>query len=146
MKKRIILVLVLIIVLIQFIPALPEDYTPIEGQTFAEVYEVPMEVQSILKTACYDCHAHQSRWPWYSKIAPVSFWVGHHVEEGREHLDFSQWGSYSPGKADHKLEELVEEVKSAEMPLESYTWIHYDARLSDDQRKLLVGYFDGLRN
>ncbi len=145
--KRIIVISILVIlVVIQFVPALPESYEPDENKTFAEVYEVPDEVHSILKSACFDCHSHQSKWPWYSKIAPLSFWIGDHVEHGRKHLDFSQWGSYSEEKAAHKLEEIVEEVKGGEMPLESYTWIHSEARLSEPERLLLVEYVNGLRN
>lgn len=146
MKKRILIIFVIILIGIQFIPALPDDYQPVPGQTFLEVYDVPREVGAILKTACYDCHSHQAKWPWYSKVAPVSFWVGHHVEEGREHLDFSQWGAYSAKKADHKLEEIIEEVKEGEMPLDSYTWIHTEALLSDAQKSLLLDYVNSLRN
>lgn len=146
MKKRILIIILLILVVIQFVPALPDDYVPQSGQSFTEVYDVPQDVGMILKTACYDCHSHQSKWPWYSKVAPVSFWIGHHVEEGREHLDFSQWGTYSEKKADHKLEEIIEEVKEGEMPLESYTWVHGEARLSADQRSLLIDYISSLLN
>lgn len=133
-------------VIIQFIPALPDDYEPLEGQTFAEVNEVPIKVEAILKSACYNCHSHQSTWPWYSYVAPFSFWVGDHVSEGREHLDFSQWANYSPKKADHKLEEIVEEVKEGEMPLDSYTWVHSEAQLSESQKTLLFEYINSLRN
>ena len=146
MKKRILIILFVIFIGIQFIPALPDDYQPAPGQTFAEVYQVPQEIGMILKTACYDCHSHQAKWPWYSKVAPVSFWIGHHVEEGREHLDFSAWGTYSEKKADHKLEEIAEEVEEGEMPMESYLWIHSEAKLSDNQKALLIDYVNSLRN
>jgi hypothetical protein len=146
MKKRILIVILIILIGIQFIPALPADYQPQSGQTFLEVYDVPREVGAILKTTCYDCHSHQAKWPWYSKVAPLSFWIGHHVEEGREHLDFSQWGTYSIKKADHKLEEIIEEIKEGEMPMDSYTWLHSEARLSEAQKSLLLDYISSLRN
>ena len=146
MKKKIILVVVAILVIIQFIPALPDDYEPNVGQTFTEVNEVPIKVEAILTSACYDCHSHQSKWPWYSYVAPFSFWIGDHVQEGRKHLDFSQWANYSPKKADHKLEEIVEELTEGEMPLDSYTWVHSEAQLSESQKTLLVDYVNSLRN
>lgn len=146
MKKKILLALLIILVLIQFIPALPADYEPAPGQTFQEVHQLPQDVAMILKTACYDCHSHQAKWPWYSKVAPVSFWIGHHVEEGREHLDFSQWATYSAKKADHKLEEVIEEVKEGEMPMDSYTWLHPEANLSPEQVSRLTSYISSLRN
>lgn len=146
MKKRILIILFLILVLIQFIPALPEDKPLVKGQSFTEVYEVPMEIEHILSTACYDCHSGTVRWPWYSRVAPLSFWIGHHVEEGTEHLDFSNWADYDAGRADHKLEEIAEEVAEGEMPLESYTWMHAEARLTSEQRERLVKFINGLRN
>ncbi|MEX0315760.1 MAG: heme-binding domain-containing protein [Allomuricauda sp.] len=98
------------------------------------------EVKVILKTACYDCHSSNTRYPWYNNIAPISYWLDHHIEEGKEHLDFSEWESYTVKKKDHKLEELIEEVEEGEMPLNSYTWTHQDARLTEDQKKLLMDW------
>lgn len=91
------------------------------------------EVHGILKETCFDCHSSFTRYPWYSQITPVNYWMAEHIENGKRHLDFSKWADYSVKKKDHKLEELIEMVADKEMPLESYTWIHADARLSDAQ-------------
>lgn len=96
------------------------------------------EVGQILKTTCYDCHSSHTIYPWYNNIAPVSYWLDHHIEEGKEHLDFSDWANYSAKKKDHKLEELIEKVEEGEMPLKEYTWTHAEARLTDDQKKALM--------
>ena len=74
---------------------------------------------TLLESACYDCHSYKTKYQWYSNIAPVSWWLGHNVEEGREHLNFSTWGNYPTEKAEHKLEECAEEVDEGEMPLNS---------------------------
>ena len=98
------------------------------------------QVQGILKSACYDCHSNQTDYPWYAEVAPISFWLADHIEEGRHHLNFSAWKGYSAKKKDHKLEELEEEVEHGEMPLESYTFIHGDADLSPEQAQALTDW------
>ena len=69
------------------------------------------EVYTILKSACFDCHSNNTRYPWYAEIAPVSYWLDDHIRHGKGELNFSDWSSYSNKKKDHKLEELIEEVK-----------------------------------
>lgn len=97
-------------------------------------------VQQILETTCYDCHSANTVYPWYNNIAPVSYWLDDHIEEGKEHLNFSDWNNYSAKKKDHKLEELVEEVEEGEMPLNEYTWTHKEAKLTADQKNLLMDW------
>ncbi len=114
--------------------------TPPE-QDFLAITQPPVPIMEIIQTVCYDCHGHTTVYPWYAEIAPVSWWLQDHINEGRSHLNFSIWGSYSPKKAAHKLEECFEEVASGEMPLNSYTWMHANARLTEEQRSALVGWF-----
>lgn len=103
------------------------------------------EVQGILKSACYDCHSANTNYPWYSNVAPISYWLADHIEEGKEHLDFSDWANYTAKKKDHKLEELVEEVKEGEMPLNEYTWTHADAHLTQEQITALLTWAEETR-
>ncbi len=91
------------------------------------------EVMVVLKSACFDCHSNSTNYPWYAEIAPVSYWIDEHIEHGKEELNFSNWAEYSVKRKDHKMEELIEEVKKKHMPLDSYTWIHSDANLTDAQ-------------
>lgn len=93
----------------------------------------PEEVKKILKNACFDCHSDVTRYPWYSNITPVNYWMNDHVEHGKGDFNVSKWNDYSPKKKDHKLEELAEEVEEMHMPLPSYTWIHKDAILTEQQ-------------
>ena len=145
MFKKILLALLVLFVLIQFFRI---DKTVPEfdrSKDFMEITQPVAEVREILNVACYDCHSHETRYPWYSQVAPVSWWVKHHIDDGKKHLNFSEWGLYSEKKADHKLDECVEEVEEGKMPLNSYTWTHGDADLSKEQKKLLVDFFVGLR-
>lgn len=107
---------------------------------FLEETNPPQEVSGILKSSCYDCHTNQTNYPWYNQVAPVSWWLADHIEEGKEHLNFSAWESYSPKKKDHKLEEVIEMVESAEMPLNEYTWTHSEADLTDQQREAVMDW------
>ena len=139
------LVALVALLIIQFIPV-DRSVAKVEelSDIFSE-YQASEEIQSLVKAACYDCHSLKTKYPWYSQIAPVSWWMKHHVDEGREHLNFSVWSKYSPKKADHKLEECIEEVQEGEMPLSSYTLTHGDAKLSTDQKNTLVNFFKSLR-
>jgi hypothetical protein len=88
-----------------------------------------------------DCHSNHTDYPWYSNIFPLNVWIDDHVKDGRKHLNFSEWGTYEPKKQAHKMEECFEEIEKGEMPMESYTFIHAEARLDENQRKLLVDWF-----
>lgn len=78
-------------------------------------------------------------------IQPVGWWLQYHVNDGKEHLNFSEFLSYDAKKQDHKMEELIEMVKEKEMPLNSYTWTHDEARLTDQERQVLVNWAEGIR-
>ena len=141
MKYKIGLFIVLIFAATQLFVAEKTPFIEPTADDFLAIEKPKDEVAILLKTICYDCHSNQINYPWYSDIAVVSWWVQDHIEEGREHLNFSDWGTYPSGKKEHKAEECWEEIEEGEMPLESYTFIHRDADLSDEQRELLVQYF-----
>lgn len=105
----------------------------------------PEQIETLLKSSCYDCHSYETNYPWYSNIAPISWWIGHHIDEGREHLNFSEWGNYTAKKAEHKLEECAEETEEGEMPLSSYTITHSDAKLTHEEIELLEEWFESER-
>jgi hypothetical protein len=105
---------------------------------------LPDDVRMVLERSCNDCHSHLTRWPWYTNVAPVSWWIAHHVEEGREHLNFSTWQSLSPKDRSKAAEEIAEEVREGKMPLASYVVGHPEAALSDVERGLLVAWADSL--
>lgn len=89
--------------------------------------------RELAKTACFDCHSNETEWPWYSNIAPVSWLVQHDVDEGREHLNFSEFN-----KEQDDADEAAHEVEEGEMPLAVYTWTHGEARLSAEDRQALI--------
>jgi hypothetical protein len=97
----------------------------------------PPEVAAILRHACYDCHSNQTRWPWYSRIAPFSWEIAHHVDLGRKEMNFSEWGEYYPATRKRKLEWMQRALHEEVMPPWSYQLMHPGARLTDDDRARL---------
>ncbi|MDZ7847777.1 MAG: heme-binding domain-containing protein [Owenweeksia sp.] len=144
-SRILLLIIILVVLLMQLVPGLPENTKEVAQDRFVAVHQVPAQVESILQNSCYDCHSNAASWPWYAHVAPVSYWLGNHVNEGREHLNFSEWGSYDASKRDHKLEELVEMIEEEEMPLPSYLWLHGEADLTAAQREALVDFAKSLR-
>ena len=138
--KKIAWALLIIFVAMQFYRPEKNEMSGDHLSKFLEETNPPQEVAGILESSCYDCHTNQTNYPWYNQVAPVSWWLADHIEEGKEHLNFSAWESYSPKKKDHKLEEVVETVESAEMPLNEYTWTHSEANLSEEQRKAVMDW------
>jgi hypothetical protein len=143
--KKISLAVLTIFVVMQFFRINKNNPAVVNENDFLALTSAPEDVQNIIKTSCYDCHSNTSTYPWYTNVAPVSWWIKHHINEGREHLNFSEWGSYTAKKADHKLEECVEMVEEGEMPMSSYTLIHAESKLSEDQKLSLINWFNGLR-
>jgi hypothetical protein len=108
--------------------------------------DVPESVANIFRKSCNDCHTNQTEWPWYSEIAPVSWAVAEHVEDGRRHLNFSEWGSYETRRRNKKLDEICEQVESREMPLSQYLWAHRDAKLTDSEIKIVCAWTEASRS
>lgn len=139
------LVLAAVLVLMQLIPVDRSVPTVNEGDDFLAIVNPIPETATLIKSACYDCHSFKTNYPWYASVAPVSFFVNNHIQEGREHLNFSTWASYGGDKQKHKLEECAEEIAEAHMPEKTYTWMHAGARLTDEQRKSLSMFFSALQ-
>jgi hypothetical protein len=92
---------------------------------------VPPAVDAVLRRSCYDCHSSETRWPWYSGVAPMAWGVANHVKEGRATFNLSEWGSYPARKRVSVLEKMCDEVREGKMPLKQYLWLHRDATLSE---------------
>ena len=136
MKKilRYILLFVLFaFVVIQFIKRPEKISEPVTDNDIIGLLNVDQEIALMLKASCYDCHSNQPRYPWYANVAPLNWWIGDHIEHGRDELNFSLWGTFTARRRDHKLEEMVEMVEDREMPLPNYLPMHKEAKLSDEQ-------------
>lgn len=136
------IVLVVIFIGIQFIrPALTNPPVD-ESQTIVARTQMTPEVSSILDRSCRDCHSNKTVWPWYTKLAPVSWWLADHVNEGRQDLNMSEWGKLPKDRQDRKLRQMCDEIQDGMMPLSSYLPMHPTAKLSDQDKKTLCDWTD----
>jgi Haem-binding domain len=141
--KIVVVVLFIGFVGIQFVR--PEKTNPPinQSETMQAAMQVPENVQSILKRSCNDCHSHETVYPFYSNVAPVSWQVIDHINEGRRKLNFSIWNTYDDKKKKRKLEGICEEMQIGEMPMWQYTLIHRDAQISADDTKIICDWTNG---
>jgi len=138
--KNVSLALLVVLIVIQFFRIDKEIPAVDKSKDFIEVTNPPLEIAKLIKTTCYDCHSYETQYPWYTNVAPLSWWIADHIEDGRGHLNFSIWTEYPEKRALHKLEEFYEEVEEGEMPLSSYTLAHGEAKLSKEDIDKLVAW------
>jgi len=119
----------------------PSRQNPPVQNDFIAATKPPAAVAASLRAACYDCHSRETRWPLYARVAPASWLIASDVNEGREHLDFSDWPT-DPVHAAKQLDRVNEVVDYREMPLKKYTLLHSDARLTEAQRKEILEWTD----
>lgn len=143
--KIILLILIIVLIIIQFFHP-PKNISTSQSPTdVSVVYGEPENVRTILNKACKDCHSNNTRYPWYNNIQPVAWWLDSHVQDGKHELNFNEIGSYPLRRQYHKFEEIAEDVKKGEMPLSSYTLIHTDARLTDNEKTALIDWANSIR-
>jgi Haem-binding domain len=137
--RRLLIVSVVAVVAAQFVPVTRTN-PPVESQ----IHAAP-EVDRLLRRACYDCHSNETVWPWYSRVAPVSWVVAHDVNEGREHLNFSTWGRLTSEKQVEAVRKIWEEVSEGAMPPLIYLPAHPRARLTDQDKAALEAWAAAVR-
>ena len=133
------------LVVAQFIR--PAKTNPSEDPSLAIENHVQVDpnVSAILDRSCNDCHSNKTRWPWYTQVAPVSWFVINHVNEGRQELNLSEFGKYDKRRQLGKLRQICREVTNGAMPLSSYTPMHAGSKLSQDDVKTLCEWSDAQR-
>jgi hypothetical protein len=125
-------------VAIQFFPTDKPEVSVSNENDLIYNNQLPEEISLMLKESCYDCHSNETKYPWYSKVAPVSWLVVRDINLGREALNFSNWEGLSKINKAKYLDEIVEEVLDENMPMPIYTFMHNDARLSEEDVQLLT--------
>ena len=142
MSRKLLILVLILFVAIQFVPISINDATKVPASDFILSTNPPEEIATLFKTSCYDCHSNTSNYPWYDKVAPVSWWIAAHIYEGKGGLNLSKWGRFSEKQKKHVLEEIVEEIEKEKMPLESYLLIHGEAKVTNEQLKQLKEWIE----
>jgi hypothetical protein len=138
--KWLVLVLAIVFIAIQFKRPARTNPRVEESQTLAAHTQMTPEVADILARSCYDCHSNRTTWPWYTNVAPISWFIVDHVNEGRADLNFSEWGKYEQRRQDRRLQQMCDLAQDASMPLTSYTPLHSGSKLTPAQVKTLCDW------
>lgn len=139
-SKKILLGLVVIFVLIQFIQPASNRSSEVSLTDITKEISLPQGIDSSLKKACYDCHSNNTNYPWYSRVQPFGWLLARHIKNGKAELNFNEFGSYSMRRQISKLNGIANSIKDGTMPLGSYEMLHKDARLSDEEKALLIDW------
>ncbi|HYC41275.1 MAG TPA: heme-binding domain-containing protein [Chitinophagaceae bacterium] len=140
MLKKILLVLLLGLIVIQFIHPKRNISSGPQPNYIGNTFAVPAPVKVILQKACFDCHSNNTRYLWYFRLQPLDWWLTNHINHGKEHLNFDEFTNRAARYQYHKMEEVIQEVKEDHMPLKSYKWTHKDARLTDPEKHALTDW------
>lgn len=139
--KRIFLFGFVLFLLMQlYQPARNSDGGQVLPIHITKLYDVPVEVQDVLQTSCYDCHSNNTNYPWYSYLQPSRTLMEWDIENGKKNLNFSEFGNYSKRKQENKLQSITKQIKKGEMPLPIYTLIHRNAILTAAQKEAISNW------
>jgi hypothetical protein len=138
--KIIITTIIILLVALQFFTINKNEGEILTSNHISNTLSVPEDIEKVLTTSCYDCHSNKTNYPWYSSLQPLGWWIQYHVNEGKEEVNFSEFTSYSLKKQIHKMEEVIEMMEENEMPLYSYTIIHHESKLTDEQKTRIINW------
>ena len=140
MLRKILFFLLAAFIIIQFIHPKTNKSDAGQPNYIGNAYSIPDNVKSILTKACMDCHSNNTRYPWYANIQPVDWWMNGHIKDGKKGMNLDEYTNKRLRYQYHKMEDLIEQVKKGDMPLNSYTWIHKDAILSQREKNTLMDW------
>lgn len=143
-SKLILMVLLAVLILIQLVRPQKNTAAIPAGKAFVDTFKVSEQVNAILAVSCYDCHSNNTDYPWYSEIQPMAWFMDKHIKDGKEKLNFDELPSYGSRRLNSKFTQIITQIEQDKMPLNSYLWMHEGARLSMEDKRLLVDYFNSL--
>ena len=144
--KKILLVIVLVLIGIQFI-TIDKTNPPVDmTKDFIAITNPPTDLGIVIKSACYDCHSNNTKYPWYSDVAPVSWLIKEHIDNGRNHLNFSIWPDYKENKKAGKIDECLDMIRSGEMPMKGYVMLHEEAEITHEKKMQLISWLTELQD
>ena len=145
MLKKILLVVFIVLVAIQFIRPKKNIHPGVQTAGISALYAVPADVDTILVKACRDCHSNNTRYPWYNNVQPVAWFLANHVTNGKKSFNLNEFASYPVARQYDKIKEIRKQIDDGNMPLSSYTLIHTDARLTGAEKNTLIDWSGNIR-
>jgi hypothetical protein len=148
--KKMLLALLLVFIAIQFIQPARNKSGQVLPADVSKLYAMPQNVATIFRKACYDCHSNNTNYPWYVNVQPMGWVMAKHIQDGKAEINFSGFGNYSGRRQVSKLKNIANTIKDGTMPLQSYTWLHADARLTANEKAVITSWItktkDSLEN
>ena len=144
--KKILLLLLILLVGIQFFHPEKNQTTAVPVNDIGKLYAIPDDVKIILAKACNDCHTNNTVYPWYNNIQPIAWWLNNHVVDGKRNFNFDEFATYRVAKQYKRMQQCINLVKKNEMPLDSYTWIHKNAILTDAEKETFFKWCNAVRD
>lgn len=147
MKKVIKYLVILIIIAFVVIQFFGPDRTTASNMTPDDInkkMQVPVNIQGIFKRSCYDCHSNETKWPWYSSVAPVSWVIADDITKGKAKMNFSEWGKMKESKQEERLSDICEQINEDKMPLPKYLLLHKDDALSKAEKDTIYSWVKSL--
>lgn len=141
-NKIILLVFIVAFIALQFIPSVRNQSGQMGKSDISVTLNTPDQVQAILVNSCYDCHSNNTRHPWYARIQPIRYMLDKHIREGKKDLNLSEFGEYTKRRQINKLRSIESSINDGTMPLSSYTLIHPSAKLTANEKKLLLNWLE----
>ena len=145
MVKKILVILLIILIVIQFIKPQKNIHPGPQPADISTLYPVPADVNSLLAVACKDCHTNNTRYPWYNNIQPVAWFLANHVKDGTRSFNLNEFATYPVARQYDKIEEIKKQIDGGDMPLTSYTIIHRDAKLTDAEKNAIITWSENIR-
>lgn len=143
-KKYILLALLITLIALQFVPLSQKELPNYKAGDFLDSSSTDQKVKIAFKEMCYDCHSYETKWPSYTKFAPVSLWINGHVKAARANVNFSIWDTYSDNKKIQKIQESIDKINANHMPPKSYRFMHKNETWTPDMKKQLLAFLEGL--
>lgn len=135
-----------VLVLIQFIHPAKNNGIDKPDLDITHVAILPVKAQYVLRTSCYDCHSNKTNYPWYANIQPLDWWLSSHIKEGKSELNFNEFGAYSKRRQLSKLKAIGESIRDGSMPLSSYLIMHKNAKLSEEDKQMIMVWAEKTRD
>ena len=139
------LILLILFIGVQFIPKDNNRQLHISKYDIRSLYIIPDNTLKILEKSCFDCHSNNTDYPWYSKIQPVRYFLDNHIREGKNMLNFSEFGNYSERRKRNKIRSIISQIQEGKMPIYTYTIIHREADLSNQDKKIIIDWFNSIK-
>jgi hypothetical protein len=139
--KRMLAIGLFLFIAMQFYqPARNLDNGQVYATDFTQTYPMSSEIKAMFQVSCYDCHSNNTNYLWYDYVQPARWLVEKHIRNAKKELNFNRWGTYSARKQERLLQSISEQVKTGQMPLRSYTALHQNAKLNQEQVETLVAW------